>query len=72
MAEAGYAHWLQLDPALPVGVVEWTHAARHSSRLPASVQEKNHQTRQDVRGPCHLGELITNLTSFSGRDHISV
>lgn len=40
VAEAGYAHWLQLNPGLSVCVIEWTHAACHSGRLPTSVQRK--------------------------------
>lgn len=39
MADAGYAHWLQLNPGLSVCVIERTHAARHSGRLPSSVQK---------------------------------
>lgn len=41
VAESGDAHWLQLDPGLPVGVVQRTHAARLSSRLPGSVEDEN-------------------------------
>lgn len=52
VADAGDAHWLQLDPGLSVGVVERTHAARVGSRLPGSGQNSSHQSRQDVSWWC--------------------
>jgi len=53
VAEAGDAHWLQLDPRLSVGVVERTHAARHRGGLPVSVTghkkiKKNITMRADL------------------------
>lgn len=62
VSKTGYAHWLQLNPALSVGVVEWTHATRHSSRRPVSVQ-KNKQTGQDASRQHDLGELSITLIS---------
>ena len=72
MAKAGDTHCLQLDPSLSVGVIERTHAACHSSWLSASVEDENHQTKQDVSQQCDLGELRANLTYSSGCDHISL
>lgn len=40
MAQTGQAHRLQLDPLLPVGVIQRAHAARHGGRLPGSVQSE--------------------------------
>ena len=60
VADTGDAHRLQLNPGLSVGIIQRTHAARHGSRLPGSVQNETGD----------VDEAGTTLNSSTGWNHI--